>query len=77
MRPIVNGLRQEYGDRIEFRVHNIVTEEGEAWATEYALRGHPAFLLLDKQGQEQWRYVGVVPEEVIEDAITDTLSTEE
>ena len=66
MRPIVNGLEQEYGDRIDFRRYNIVTEEGSAWATQYSLRGHPAFLLVDEKGQERWRYVGVVPREVVE-----------
>ncbi len=69
MRPIVNGLEGEYGDRIDFRRYNIITDEGNAWATEYGLRGHPAFLLVNEQGQEQWRYVGVVPEETMETAL--------
>lgn len=69
MRSIVNGLEAEYGDRIDFRRYNIITDEGNAWATGYGLRGHPAFLLVDEQGQEQWRYVGVVPEETMETAL--------
>lgn len=74
MRPIVNGLEGEYGDRIDFRRHNIITDEGNAWATKYGVRGHPAFLLVDEQGQEQWRTVGVVPEETMEAALTAVLS---
>lgn len=73
MRPIVNGLEGEYGDRIDFRRHNIIADEGNAWATEYGLRGHPAFLLVDEQGQEQWRRVGIVPEEIMEEALTAVL----
>lgn len=66
MRPIVDGLEQDYDDRIDFRRYNIDSEEGEAWAGQYSLRGHPAFLLLDSQGQESWRYLGVIPRETIE-----------
>lgn len=73
MRPIVNGLEAEYGDRIDFRRYNIITDEGNAWATAYRLRGHPAFVLVDERGQEQWRYVGVVPEEIMEGALTAVL----
>lgn len=65
MRPVVNGLEDQYGDRVDFRRFNIRSTEGEAWANEYHLRGHPAFLLLDSQGQETWRHVGVVPEAMI------------
>jgi len=66
MRPIVDGLEQDYNDRIEFRRYNIDSKAGEAWASQYSLRGHPAFLLLDSQGQESWRYLGVIPRETIE-----------
>ncbi len=66
MRPVVDGLEQDYGDRIEFQRYNIASEEGETWARQYNLRGHPAFLLLDSQGQERWRYLGVIPREKIE-----------
>lgn len=60
MKPVVNGLEEVYGDRIAFQRYNIASPEGEAWASQYALRGHPAFLLIDDQGEESWRYVGVV-----------------
>jgi len=66
MRPIVDGLEQAYDDRIDFRRYNIDSEDGEAWASQYRLRGHPAFLLLNSQGQESWRYLGVIPRETIE-----------
>lgn len=66
MRPIVDGLEQDYSDQIDFRRYNIDTDEGEAWASQYNLRGHPAFLLLDRQGQESWRYLGIISRETIE-----------
>jgi len=66
MRPAVRGFAQEYGDRIEFQEHNIASEEGSAWAEAYALFGHPAFLLLDSQGVERWRAIGVIPSDQLE-----------
>ncbi|HEX6383251.1 MAG TPA: thioredoxin family protein [Anaerolineae bacterium] len=77
MRPIVNGLEQEYGDQIDFRRHNIVTEEGQAWARQYQLRGHPAYVLVDRKGQERWRYVGVVAEETMAAALAAVLAEEQ
>lgn len=65
MRPVVNGLEAAYGEQIDFRRYNIDSAEGEAWASAYQLRGHPAFLLLDIQGEERWRYVGVIAQESI------------
>lgn len=66
MKPVVNGLEEVYGDRIAFRRYNIASSEGEAWASKYSLRGHPAFLLLNTQGEESWRYVGVVTQATVE-----------
>lgn len=76
MRPIVNGLEAEYGERIDFRRYNIVSEEGQAWASQYSLRGHPAYVLVDSAGQERWRYVGVVPQEVMEAELAAALASE-
>lgn len=66
MRPVVNGLRETYGDEIEFRYFNIASQEGRAWAEQYSLRGHPAYVLLDADGEESWRALGVLPRETIE-----------
>jgi hypothetical protein len=76
MRPIVNGLEAEYGDRIDFRRHNIVSEEGQAWADQYSLRGHPAYVLVNSAGQERWRYVGVVPQGVMEAELAAALESQ-
>jgi len=66
MRPVVNGLAQTYGDRIEFRSYNIATEVGQAWAEQYNLQGHPAYVLLDREGEQYWQGVGVLPKVTIE-----------
>lgn len=66
MRPVVNGLEEKYGQQIDFGRYNIVSEQGQAWAREYGLRGHPAYVLVDRAGRERWRYVGVVAQEAME-----------
>ncbi len=66
MRPVVNGLAQTYGDRIEFRSYNIASEEGQAWSKQYNLLGHPAYVLLDRVGELRWKGAGVLPEATIE-----------
>ena len=76
MRPVVNGLDERYGNRIDFRRYNITSEAGEAWATSYNVRGHPAMLLVDEQGQERWRYVGVISEEAVAVELTAVLTQE-
>ncbi len=73
MRPVVNGLAEIYGDAVDFRSYNIASDEGQAWADRYGLRGHPAYVLLDAGGDESWRAVGVVAGEVIEAEITAVL----
>ena len=62
----MNGLAQTYGDRIDFRSYNIATEEGQAWAKQYNLQGHPAYVLLDHEGEPRWKGVGVLPKATIE-----------
>jgi len=66
MRPVVNGLEQTYGDRIDFRSYNIASEEGQTWARQYNLPGHPAYVLLDGQGVARWQGAGVLPKATIE-----------
>lgn len=66
MRPVVNGLAETYGGEVEFRSYNIVSEEGQAWANQYNLLGHPAYVLLDARGEERWQSVGVIPRATIE-----------
>lgn len=72
--PDVNGLAQSYADQIAFRSYNIASAEGRAWAEQFNLRGHPAYLLLDACGKERWRALGVIPKDTIEVEIRSVLS---
>lgn len=63
MQPIVDGLEAEYGDRIEFRKINAISEEGAVVYDFYGLRGHPAYLLLDPSGEVLWQGLGEQPKD--------------
>lgn len=67
MRPIVNGLEAEYGDRIDFRYLNAEDGgQGEAAFRDYALRGHPTLVFVAAGGEVAWIRPGIIPEEELE-----------
>lgn len=61
MTPIVNGLEQEYGDRIVFQSLNVDEPEGRVVAQTYRVRGHPTIVIVDSKGEVVWTGVGVIP----------------
>lgn len=70
--PIVDGLETDYGDRMAFQRLNAATE-GQSLFQRYNLRGHPAFVILNEQGDVVWRLVGQVPRERLEQGIAQAL----
>lgn len=69
MTPIVNGLETEYADRIVFQKLDADTLEGHQVMETYHLRGHPAIVLFDANGDVAWTSLGVQPRETIVAAI--------
>ena len=72
MSPIVDELAQDYGDRIVFQRLN-AQQEGEKQFRKYGLRGHPAYVILDRRGKVAWQVVGQVPRQDLEAAIRQAL----
>ena len=70
--PIVDGLEADYGARMAFQRLNAAAE-GQALFQRYKLRGHPAFVILDEQGNVLWRLVGQAPREALEQGIRQAL----
>lgn len=70
--PIVDGLETDYGDRMAFQRLN-AAREGQPLFQRYNLRGHPAYVILDEQGDVVWRLVGQVPRERLEQGIAQAL----
>jgi thioredoxin-related protein len=67
MSPVVDGLAQDYGDRVAFQRLN-AQQEGEKLFRQYGLRGHPAYVILDGKGQAVWQKIGEVSRQELEDA---------
>ena len=58
MQPIVNGLKDEYLDQIEFRSLDANNGEGKLAFQFYRLPGHPSYLVLNEAGDVMWMGVG-------------------
>ncbi len=72
MSPVVNGLAQDYGDRITFQRLN-AQQEGEKLFRQYGLRGHPAYVILDGKGRAVWQKTGEVARQELEEALRQVL----
>ena len=66
MEPVVNGLKETYQDRIEFRSVDVNTSEGEKAFRAYGLPGHPGYLLLNPAREVLWTGFGEQSRESIE-----------
>ncbi|MBI4759432.1 MAG: thioredoxin family protein, partial [Chloroflexi bacterium] len=59
--------------RVTFLTLNYQSQEGQARARDYGVFGHPAFVVLDKEGKPLRVIVGVVPRATLEDALKESL----
>ncbi len=68
MKPIVNGLENEYGTQIEFVPVNIDDEASAALKQQYSFRYQPHFLLVDANGEVIEEWLGYTDPELFEQA---------
>jgi len=73
MAPIVDGLEAEYGDRVAFQRLNVDDDDGRIAAQHYRMRGHPAIVVINAQGNVVWSRVGVQPGDVVASALESVL----
>lgn len=69
MQPIVDGIETEYQQEVELLRINAGTAEGLEIFNAYSLFGHPAYLILNPQGEILWQSVGEQPRDLIEDQL--------
>jgi hypothetical protein len=62
MRPIVHGLEDRYGDRIDFVYLNIDDPSTAQAKEQYGYRVQPHFFLVDSSGQIAESWLGSVQE---------------
>ena len=76
MAPIVDGLEADYGDRVAFQRLNADENDGREAAQTYRVRGHPAIVVINAQGDVVWSRLGVQPREVVASALESVLTSE-
>ena len=59
MRPVVNGLEADYGDKINFIHLDIDDPATEAWKTAFNYRYQPQAILLGSDGKPITQWLGV------------------
>ena len=73
MRPIVDGLKEQFDADMEFVYLNAGAGEGEEIFDHLSLSGHPAYVVFSADQQETFRALGPVDETVLRAAITDQM----
>ena len=60
MTPIVNGLEVDYEEQVDIELLNANQGDGKMYFEFYGLPGHPSYILLNAEGEVQWRGFGPV-----------------
>jgi thioredoxin 1 len=58
MQPVMEEVRQKYGDQVSVLFHDVWTGEGEPYGRSYGIRVIPTQVFLDKDGKEYFRHEG-------------------
>lgn len=73
MTPIVNGLEAEFANEITVQRLDAVEPENVELMQTYGVRGHPSFVILDKNGRVDQIFFGPQEEDVLRVAIQNNL----
>lgn len=74
MQPIVNGLRDKFGEEIEVVSLNAVDgAEGQAMFEFYGIRGHPTVMIIEPDGGTVWTRTGLTSQQELEQAVEQVL----
>jgi thioredoxin-related protein len=69
MKPVVDGLETELGDRIHIIRLNIQESVGRELAPVYGFEFTPTFIFFDALGVEVWRSVGELDPQRVRDSL--------
>lgn len=72
MEPIMEQLQEEYGDRVDFKAYNGMTERGKA--DQYGVSAYPTFIFISEEGTIEAKVIGQVSMEVMRGNIEALLS---
>jgi thioredoxin-like negative regulator of GroEL len=68
-RPIVDGLEAEWQGTVRVARLNVMERQNRALLARLALRSVPTYVLLDQNGREIWRTVGVLNPAAVRQAL--------
>lgn len=69
MEPVVNGLEESYGARMDFRWLDANSSSGGEAFRHYQLVGHPSYVLVNPDGQVLWTGFGEQSGDALEEQI--------
>jgi thiol-disulfide isomerase/thioredoxin len=75
VKPLVDELRKEYKDRVNFLIYDVTTKEGSEKAGLYGLKGTPTFIFLDEKGSEYFRLEQIIQKDVMEALLNSQLNS--
>ncbi len=70
MKPIVDGIENEFDGRLIVIRLNIQEKVGRELAPRYGFQYTPTFILFDEEGDEIWREVGSLDVERVRQSIS-------
>jgi hypothetical protein len=74
MLPIVDGLKDEFGEDVAFIYLNAKKGDGEKAFGVLSLRGHPSYVIFSTDGIEAYRALGVLEEKLLRDSIENQIT---
>jgi thiol-disulfide isomerase/thioredoxin len=77
MNPIVNEVKNEYDDRVNFEFVDLSTADGKRRGKKEGVMGTPTFLLLNSEGERVYMIQGVYPRSVLNQQIDELLAQEQ
>jgi len=70
MKPVVDGLKQEYEGTVEFRILNVETDAAaNRLASSMGVTGVPTFIFVNSDGVQAGQIVGAAPAEQLRTAL--------
>jgi thioredoxin-like negative regulator of GroEL len=74
MLPIVDGLTDEFEGQAMVQQLDAAELENERLQQQYGLRGHPTFVVLDRNGRAVQTFIGPQTAEVLREAIMELIA---
>ncbi|MDC7225985.1 MAG: thioredoxin family protein [Spirochaetales bacterium] len=74
MQPIMEQVEVDFGEQVEVIFHDVWTDEGAPFASEYGIQAIPTQVFLDSDGREYYRHVGFFSQEELYEIIEKGLS---